>query len=117
MKRDRALPAHYSRKSMNSRNTQTRDRDMILSKLNPDDFHEIVDAVEEFRIMKADLPAGMYGASSKTVARAVFRRGDRLRTPDGPGIVDGIATEDGSTPSPFVRINGRLYHWTKLTHV
>ena len=95
-------------------NTVGPDNDMTLTKLRPDDYHEIVGAREEFRIRKEDLIGAVF-----TDEGGIYRflRGHNVVTPDGPGVVDGIATEDGETASDFVRVNGRLYHWTKLKHV
>ena len=89
---------------------QTSEPGFTLKHLKADDYYEICGMREEFNTKPPDLAFAMFDGTT-------FQIADRVILPDGKrGTVSGIATEDGSQPTVFVRVNGRLYHWSKLKH-
>ena len=83
-----------------------------LHKLRHDDFHEICGLVESVKTMIPDDPTIMW-----TTDKALFSPGDLVETPEGKGLVTGFAVDvDTLKPSPFARVNGRLFHVDVLKH-
>ena len=100
---------------------QTNEPGFTLKKLKHDQFHEVCGLQEEFKSRPRDVNKAVFIRHEFEESRyryVQFVKGDRVQCLDETiGTVDGIATDDGATPSEFVRVNGRLYHWRKLKHV
>ncbi len=76
-----------------------------LNKLRHDDFHEVCGLTENYKTIVAD--AAHFDCP--------FKAGDFVLTPTGRGTLTGFAIDtDTMKPSPFARVNGRLYHVSTL---